>query len=134
MPTNAREFLEKLDGPLTFGDALAALRETEEESLTAFAARLDISRQHLCDLEQGRRAVSLERAARFANALDQSERVFLRLALRRGARAVLVVNDGGPVVMQSMYFAIKLSAFVLVRVNEADSVAFSDFEFAGETL
>ncbi len=42
--------------------------------------------------------------------------------------------DGGPVVMQSMDFAIKLSAFVLVRVNEAESVAFSDFEFAGETL
>lgn len=41
------------------------------------------------------------------------------------------VADDGPVVMQSMEFAIKLSAFVLVRVNEAESVAFSDFEFAG---
>jgi len=40
--------------------------------------------------------------------------------------------DGGPVVMQSMDFAIKLSAFVLVRVNEAESVAFSEFEYAGE--
>lgn len=41
--------------------------------------------------------------------------------------------DDGPVVMQSMDFAIKLSAFVLVRVNEAESMAFSDFEYAGET-
>jgi hypothetical protein len=40
--------------------------------------------------------------------------------------------DDGPVVMQSMDFAIKLSAFVLVRVNEAESMAFSDFEYAGE--
>lgn len=39
--------------------------------------------------------------------------------------------DDGPVVMQSMDFAIKLSAFVLVRVNEAESVSFSDFEYAG---
>jgi len=38
--------------------------------------------------------------------------------------------DGGPVVMQSIDIAIRLSAFVLVRVNEAESVAFSDFEYA----
>jgi hypothetical protein len=42
--------------------------------------------------------------------------------------------DDGPVVMRSMDFAIKLSAFVLVRVNEAESVAFSDFEYADEAL
>jgi hypothetical protein len=36
--------------------------------------------------------------------------------------------------MRSMDFAIKLSAFVLVRVNEAESLAFSDFEYAGESL
>lgn len=44
-----------------------------------------------------------------------------------------VANDG-PVVMKSMDFAIKLSAFVLIRVNEAESVAFSDFEYAGDAL
>jgi len=44
------------------------------------------------------------------------------------------IADDGPVVMRSMDFAIKLSAFVLVRVNEADSLAFSDFEYAGEAL
>jgi len=44
------------------------------------------------------------------------------------------IADDGPVVMRSMDFAIKLSAFVLVRVNEAESVAFSDFEYAGEAL
>jgi hypothetical protein len=44
-----------------------------------------------------------------------------------------IANDG-PVVMRSMDFAIKLSAFVLVRVNEAESVAFSEFEYAGEAL
>jgi hypothetical protein len=44
------------------------------------------------------------------------------------------IADDGPVVMRSMDFAIKLSVFVLVRVNEAESVAFSDFEYAGEAL
>ena len=44
------------------------------------------------------------------------------------------VADDGPVVMRSMDFAIKLSAFVLVRVNEAESLAFSDFEYVGEAF
>jgi len=44
------------------------------------------------------------------------------------------IADDGPVVMRSMDFAIKLSAFVVVRVNEAESLAFSNFEYAGEAL
>ena len=41
--------------------------------------------------------------------------------------------DGGPVVMQSMDFAIKLSAFLVVRVDETQSLRYSDFEYAGDT-
>lgn len=40
--------------------------------------------------------------------------------------------DGGPVVMKSMDVAIKLSAYLLVRVDETESVRFSDFEFAAD--
>jgi len=43
-----------------------------------------------------------------------------------------IANDG-PVVMRSMNIAIKLSAFLLLQVNEAESVAFSNFEYAGES-
>jgi hypothetical protein len=39
--------------------------------------------------------------------------------------------DGGPVVMRSMDFAIKLSAFMLIRVDKSESVTYSDFEYAG---
>jgi hypothetical protein len=42
--------------------------------------------------------------------------------------------DNGPIVMRSMDFAINLSAFLLVRVNEAESVSFSDFEYASGAL
>lgn len=38
--------------------------------------------------------------------------------------------EGGPIVMKSMDVAIKLSAFLVVRVDETESVRFSDFEFA----
>ena len=40
--------------------------------------------------------------------------------------------DGGPIVMKSMDVAVKLSAYLLVRVDETESVRFSDFEFAAD--
>ena len=42
--------------------------------------------------------------------------------------------DGGPIVMKSMDVAIKLSAFLLIRVDETESVRFSDFEYAGSEV
>src|SRR5512133_888891 len=82
-----QQFLEDLiGGALTLGAALSGIRESEGESLAQFAARLGISRSHLCDIEQGRRAVSPERAARFAKALKQNQAQFVRLALQDQVR------------------------------------------------
>ena len=76
-------FLESLNsGPLTFGQLLAAIRQTEELSLANFASRLDISRQHLHQLESGQKRVSPERAVRFAQVLGYSELYFIQLALQ----------------------------------------------------
>lgn len=76
-------FLESLNaGPLTFGELLSAIREGEEQSATKFAARLDISRQHLHQLEAGQKRVSPERAVRFARILGHSEVYFVQLALQ----------------------------------------------------
>lgn len=84
----AVRYLETLlGGPLTLGAALSGLREAEEQSLAEFAKMLGVSRAHLCDIEQGRRAVSPERASRFARALRQSEAQFVRLALQDQVRA-----------------------------------------------
>ena len=85
--SSAQAFLEELSGgPLTLGGALSAIRESDRESLAQFATRLGISRSHLCDIEQGRRAVSPERAARFAKALKQHQAQFVRLALQDQVR------------------------------------------------
>lgn len=79
----AAKYLETLmGGPLTLGAALSGLREADDRSLADYAKLLGVSRAHLCDIEQGRRAVSPERAARFALALGQSEAQFVRLALQ----------------------------------------------------
>jgi transcriptional regulator with XRE-family HTH domain len=92
----ASRYLETLmGGPLTLGAALSGLREADENSLAEFAKALGVSRSHLCDIEQGRRAVSPERAARFAQALGQNEAQFVRLALQdqvRGAGLKLTVE------------------------------------------
>lgn len=85
--TSDVEYLEKLmGGPLTLGGAIAAIRESEGESLAQFAETLGISRTHLSDIEHGRRSVSLERAAQFASALKQNQAQFVRLALQDQVR------------------------------------------------
>jgi transcriptional regulator with XRE-family HTH domain len=47
-----------------------------------FAKKLKISRSHLNDIEKGNKAVSPERAARFAKALKHSEERFVELSLQ----------------------------------------------------
>jgi transcriptional regulator with XRE-family HTH domain len=86
--TNA--FLASLNsGPLTFGQLLAAIRESDELSLAKFAARLGISRQHLHQIESGQKRVSPERAVRFAKVLGYSDIYFVQLALQD------LVDDAG---------------------------------------
>ncbi len=86
--TNA--LLESLNGgPLTFGQLLSAQREAEETSVSQFAAKLGISRQHLHQLENGQKRVSPERAVCFARLLGQSETFYLQLALQD------LANDSG---------------------------------------
>jgi len=81
--------LEKriLGGPLTFGAAVEALRVGDEVSQAAFARKLGVSRQYLCDVEKGRRLVSPGQAARFAKAFGHPPNALVRLALQDAVRA-----------------------------------------------
>jgi antitoxin HigA-1 len=88
--SDAVRFLEKLTGgPVTLGRFLEAVRLGEELTQPAFAKRLGLSRSHLNDIEKGRKAVSPERAARFAKALGYSQARLVQLALQDQ------VNRGG---------------------------------------
>lgn len=79
----ALEALEKrLGGPLTIAGMLNAIRLGEELSYTEFAEKIGISRSHLCDIEKGRKAVSLDRAIHFADTLGYSTHQFAELALQ----------------------------------------------------
>lgn len=61
---------------------LEAIRLGDEISQAAFARKLGISRSHLCDIEHGRKSVSLPRVLKFAKALGYPLDQFVRLALQ----------------------------------------------------
>jgi len=83
MNAETNDFLNSLnDGPLTFGQLLASIREAEDLSLAKLGSRLGISRQHLHQLESGQKRVSPERAVKFARVLGYSEVYFAQLALQ----------------------------------------------------
>ena len=80
--SDARKFLEKLnDGPLTFSQMIESIRMADEISQVDLAKKMGMSRAHLCDIEKGRRIVTVERAAQFAKILGYSVHQFVALAL-----------------------------------------------------
>jgi len=77
------KILEELAGSrLSLGDAIEAVRLSDNTSQTEMARRLGVTSQHLCDIEKGRRLVSPGRAAMFARKLGHSEAVFIKLAVQ----------------------------------------------------
>lgn len=80
--SEARRFLQELrGGPLSFGQMIKSLRIADEISQVDLADQMQISRAHLCDIEHGRRTVSVERAGRFAKEMGYSETQFIAVAL-----------------------------------------------------
>ena len=81
--SKASQFLDDLTGgALTLAELLNAIRIGEEMSHAEFASTLGISKSHLCDIEKGRKSVSLLRAIEFANTLGYSKDQFVRLSLQ----------------------------------------------------
>lgn len=80
--STVRVLEKQLGEPLSFGLRLSSLRQAEGETLEVFASKLSISKQHLNDIEKGRKSVSPERAARFARILGFSEDRFIQLAFQ----------------------------------------------------
>src|SRR6185295_7893636 len=81
--SDAMAFLERLSGGhLTLAKLLRSIREGEAMRQAEFAETLGISKQHLSHIENGRKVVSPERAARWASLLGSAETQFVRLALQ----------------------------------------------------
>jgi transcriptional regulator with XRE-family HTH domain len=74
--------LERRLGPMTVGRFIKAFRECDEITQAEYSKRLGISKANLCDIEKGRKLVSVERAARFAKLLGVPDTILVQLALQ----------------------------------------------------
>src|SRR6185437_2718885 len=78
---------EILGEPLSFGQAVEALRIRDNLSQVSLASKLGVSRQYLCDVEKGRRLVSPAQAAKFAKTFGHPPNVLVELALQDSVKA-----------------------------------------------
>jgi transcriptional regulator with XRE-family HTH domain len=84
---NAKVLLERLNGgPLTFGQLIESIRKCDEISQAELAKQMGISKQNLCDLEKGRKTASVERAIKFAQALNYPVPMFVGTLLEEQVR------------------------------------------------
>ena len=87
--SDAMKSLERLmGGPLTFGAMVRSIRETDELTQEDVATKVGVSKQHVSDVEHGRRRVSIERAARWAEALGYPPAYFVRMVAQEEIDAV----------------------------------------------
>ena len=76
------EYMEKKFGPLTIAKVIRSTRLCDDISQQDFAKKLGISKQHLCDIEAGRKAVSPSRAWAWAKKLGYLPQQWAELALQ----------------------------------------------------
>lgn len=79
---SAKKAIRKISGAISFGEMLHSFRLSNEYTQVAMAEMLRISKQELCNIEKGRKLVSVERAKNFAEALKMPPRVFAKYALQ----------------------------------------------------
>lgn len=81
MTTRTDHTLKQLEKSIgykpTFGTMLRSIREAEDMTQAEFARLLKIPPQKLCDIEKGRRFVSLKMAKDFARKLKDSPEYFV---------------------------------------------------------
>jgi transcriptional regulator with XRE-family HTH domain len=85
---DAEEALLALQGgrALTFGEHLRAIRLGEEMTQAEMAKKLGVTKAHVSDLENGRKVVSIDRAACWAKTLGYHPADFVRLAINDAIR------------------------------------------------
>lgn len=78
----ARDVIEKLTGPYTFAMFMRSMRTTLDLSQIEMAKKLGISKQSLCDIENGRTLVSVVTAVKYARLGGLSEIVAVEACIQ----------------------------------------------------
>lgn len=89
----AKKSIRKIAGPISFGEMLYSFRLSKEFSQVDMAAVLGISKQELCNIEKGRKFISVERAKSFAEALDMPPKTFAKYALQDQLNSAGIVGE-----------------------------------------
>lgn len=79
--TDALEFLEELNGPLTIGRLIFSCRKASELSQEELAIKIGTTRAKICDYEKERRIPNLSTVSEIALALGESQKFFVQTAL-----------------------------------------------------
>jgi len=90
---NAKQAIRKVTGPISFAEMLYSFRAANEISQVAFAEMLSISKQDLCNIEKGRKLVSVDRAKSFAEALGMPVKTFAKYALQDQLIAAGIIGE-----------------------------------------
>lgn len=85
-------------GDISFGEMIFSYRQAQEITQVEMAERLNISKQDLCNIEKGRKYVSVERAISFAKSLGMPSKTFAKYALqdqlrKAGLRGEVLIDD-----------------------------------------
>lgn len=95
---NAKKAIRKITGHISFGEMLLSLRLGQERTQVEMADILGITKQDLCNIEKGRKIVSVERAAAFARSLSLPPVSFAKYALqdqlhRAGIKGEVIIHQ-----------------------------------------
>lgn len=96
--TLARDAIRAITGHISFGDALKDFREIQGYTQVELAKLLGISKQELCNIEKGRKIISVERSVTFAKALKLPKTVFASYILedalyRAGIKGEVIIKS-----------------------------------------
>ncbi len=90
---SAKKHIKKYYGPISFAEMIYSYRISNEYTQVDFAKRLDITKQDLCNIEKGRKLVSVERAKGFAESLGIPPKVFAKYALQDQLNLAGIVGE-----------------------------------------
>jgi len=78
----AKKVINNIAGHISFGELLYSFRDAKYMTQIEFSELLNISKQDLCNIETGRKLVSVEQAMKLADHLGHSQKVFVKYVLQ----------------------------------------------------
>jgi transcriptional regulator with XRE-family HTH domain len=93
MTTNAKKFLEKLNGQMTVAKALSAIMAREEITQGDLANILGVNKSYISNIMSGRKKISIDKAVEIADLLDEPPTTLIEAAINDALNEALENSD-----------------------------------------